>query len=133
MAKVLERMPSMRAWNWRLWLGGGTLALIALVALTASWLAPHDPWALLGPPLAPPGREFWLGTDMLGMAARDILFVSSNGWDICGASWFGYKTFWVNRADAPMEELGVMPSGQARLLSDLPAFIDADARRSATR
>jgi 2-haloacid dehalogenase len=78
-------------------------------------------------------EAYQLGTDMLGMAARDILFVSSNGWDICGASWFGYKTFWVNRADAPMEELGVTPSGQARLLSDLPAFIDDDARRVATR
>jgi 2-haloacid dehalogenase len=78
-------------------------------------------------------EAYQLGTDMLGLAARDILFVSSNGWDICGASWFGYKTFWVNRADAPMEELGVTPSGQARLLSDLPAFIDAEARRGAIR
>jgi peptide/nickel transport system permease protein len=56
--------------NWRLWAGGGTLAAIALVALAAPWLAPHDPWALLGPPLAPPGSDFALGTDMLG---RDLL------------------------------------------------------------
>lgn len=56
--------------NWRLWAGGGTLAVIALVALAAPWLAPHDPWALLGPPLAPPGGDFALGTDMLG---RDLL------------------------------------------------------------
>ena len=56
--------------NWRLWAGGVTLAVIALVALGAPWLAPHDPWALLGPPLAPPGGDFALGTDMLG---RDLL------------------------------------------------------------
>ncbi len=63
MASLLQR-------NWRLWVGGGTLALIALVALLAPWLAPHDPWALLGPPLAAPGGDFLLGTDMLG---RDLL------------------------------------------------------------
>jgi 2-haloacid dehalogenase len=71
-------------------------------------------------------EAYQLGTDLLGAAARDIVFVSSNGWDICGASWFGYRTFWVNRADAPMEELGVTPHGQGRLLSDLPPFIDAN-------
>ena len=70
-------------------------------------------------------EAYQLGTDLLGMPARDIVFVSSNGWDVCGASWYGYKTFWVNRADAPMEELGVTPHGQGRLLSDLPAFIAA--------
>jgi peptide/nickel transport system permease protein len=56
--------------NWRLWIGGGTLATIALVALLAPWIAPHDPWALLGPPLVPPGESFLLGTDLLG---RDLL------------------------------------------------------------
>ena len=70
-------------------------------------------------------EAYQLGTDLLGMPARDIVFVSSNGWDVCGASWYGYKTFWVNRADAPMEELGVTPHGQGRLLLDLPAFIAA--------
>jgi 2-haloacid dehalogenase len=68
-------------------------------------------------------EAYQLGTDLLGMPARDIVFVSSNGWDVCGASWYGYRTFWVNRADAPMEELGVTPHGQGRLLSDLPAFV----------
>lgn len=71
-------------------------------------------------------EAYQLGTDLLGAAARDIVFVSSNGWDVCGASWFGYRTFWVNRAGAPMEELGVTPHGQGRLLSDLPPFIEAN-------
>lgn len=66
---------------------------------------------------------YQLGPDMLGVAARDALFVSSNAWDICGASWFGYRTFWVNRANAPMEELGVTPNGEGRTLDDLRRFI----------
>ena len=75
-------------------------------------------------------EAYQLGTDLLGAAARDIVFVSSNGWDICGASWFGYRSFWVNRADAPMEELGVTPHGQGRLLSDLLPFIEANMAAS---
>jgi 2-haloacid dehalogenase len=67
-------------------------------------------------------EAYQLGTDMLGVPPRDIVFVSSNGWDVCGASWFGYKTFWVNRSGAPMEELGVTPHGQGSLLTDLPGF-----------
>lgn len=68
-------------------------------------------------------EAYQLGPDMLGVAARDTLFVSSNGWDICGAAWFGYRTFWVNRAAAPMEELGVAPNGEGRSLDDLQQYI----------
>jgi FMN phosphatase YigB (HAD superfamily) len=32
------------------------------------------------------------------LPAREILFVSSNGWDAIGATWFGFTTLWVNRA-----------------------------------
>ena len=66
---------------------------------------------------------YQLGTDMFGIAAKNILFVSGNCWDVCGASWFGYRTFWVNRAAAPVEELGVTPSGEGRSLTDLLAFV----------
>jgi 2-haloacid dehalogenase len=68
-------------------------------------------------------EAYQLGPDMLGVAAKDSLFVSSNGWDICGAAWFGYRTFWVNRANAPMEELGVTPTGVGRTLDDLQSFL----------
>jgi len=64
-----------------------------------------------------------LGTSTLGLAAEDCLFVSSNGWDICGAAWFGYPTFWVNRAAAPLEVLGVTPNGEGRSLNDLLQFV----------
>ena len=68
-------------------------------------------------------EAYQLGPDMLGVAAKDSLFVSSNCWDICGASWFGYRTFWVNRANAPLEELGVTPNGEGRSLEDLHKFM----------
>jgi len=66
---------------------------------------------------------YQLGLDLLGVAVNNSLFVSSNGWDICGAAWFGYRTFWVNRAAAPREVLGVSPDGEGRSLNDLLQFV----------
>ena len=66
---------------------------------------------------------YQLGLDKLGVTKNDSLFVSSNGWDICGAGWFGYSTFWVNRAAAPLEVLGVTPDGEGRSLNDLLQFV----------
>jgi 2-haloacid dehalogenase len=71
-------------------------------------------------------EAYQIGTDVFGTAARNILFVSGNGWDICGAGWFGYKTFWVNRAHAPLDELGVTPHGEGRSLSDLLLFVQSE-------
>lgn len=68
-------------------------------------------------------EAYQLGTDLFGLPAKNILFVSSNCWDVCGASWFGYKTFWANRSGAPLEELGVIPDGEGRSLDDLLAFV----------
>lgn len=68
-------------------------------------------------------EAYQMGPDTFGVPARDILFVSSNCWDVCCATWFGYTTFWVNRQNAPVEELGVTPHGVGRSLADLPAFV----------
>jgi peptide/nickel transport system permease protein len=51
------------------WLNvGGTILFVGLVlvAILAPLLAPHDPVSPAGPPLSPPGREFWFGTDQIG-------------------------------------------------------------------
>jgi 2-haloacid dehalogenase len=68
-------------------------------------------------------EAYQLGTDTLSVLAKDTLFVSSNCWDICGATWFGYKTFWVNRSNAPLEELGITPHAEGRTLEDLAGFV----------
>lgn len=68
-------------------------------------------------------EAYQLGPDTLGVSAKDTLFVSSNCWDVCGAAWFGYRTFWVNRSNSPLEELGIRPHGQGRTLDDLAQFV----------
>jgi 2-haloacid dehalogenase len=60
---------------------------------------------------------------VFGLPAKNILFVSSNCWDACCATWFGYTSFWVNRTGAPLEELGVTPHGEGRTLNDVVAFV----------
>ncbi|QJQ04584.1 haloacid dehalogenase type II [Undibacterium piscinae] len=68
-------------------------------------------------------EAYQLGPDIFAMPAKNILFVSSNCWDVCCATWFGYTTFWVNRHAAPIEELGVVPHGEGRSLLDVLEFL----------
>lgn len=63
-----------------------------------------------------------LGPAALGLPAAEILFVSSNCWDAIGAAWHGYTTLWVNRAGAPMEQLGIAPTRVGHSLRDVLEF-----------
>ena len=61
-----------------------------------------------------------LGPRALGVPAGDLLFVSSNAWDVAGAKAFGYQVAWCNRTNAPPEELGVAPDLVISRLDALP-------------
>jgi 2-haloacid dehalogenase len=63
-----------------------------------------------------------LGPHALKTPAHEILFVSSNGWDAIGATWFGYTTLWVNRAGLPLEQLDTAPSSTGSSLRDVLTF-----------
>ncbi len=68
-------------------------------------------------------EAYQLAPDVFGLSPKSILFVSSNCWDVCGATWFGYTTFWVNRAGAPLEELGVTPDATGPDMNALLQFV----------
>ena len=55
--------------------------------------------------------------------ASAIGFVSSNFWDVAGATSFGFRTFWVNRTGAAPDDLGYQPAAVLSQLSELPAVI----------
>jgi 2-haloacid dehalogenase len=57
----------------------------------------------------PDRRVYQLAVDAMSVPRRDMLFVSSNGWDAAGAKAFGLPVMWVNRAGAPTERLGLSP------------------------
>jgi len=66
-----------------------------------------------------------LGVEATGCAAGDIAFVSCNGWDALGATWYGFRTLWINRQGLPFETLGAQPeriaAGLAGVLDFFPA------------
>jgi 2-haloacid dehalogenase len=64
-----------------------------------------------------------MATSAFSLQKREIVFAAFAGWDAVGAKWFGYPTFWVNRAQAVAEELDVLPDGAGKDLNDLAAFV----------
>lgn len=67
---------------------------------------------------------YGLGLAATGLAPRQIVFVSSNSWDALAATWFGYRTLWVNRGGLPFEELGTQPTRTGASLRDVLTFLD---------
>lgn len=55
-------------------------------------------------------QAYGLADKILGIPAQELLFVSSNGWDVVGASWYGFTTCWINRAGLPFETIGPRPA-----------------------
>ena len=66
---------------------------------------------------------YQLAPDAFGLPAKQMLFVSSNGWDACGATWFGYTTIWINRSGLPAERLGVSPDATGKSLQEVVRFL----------
>ena len=56
----------------------------------------------------------------LGIPKEAIGFVSSNYWDIAGATSFGFRTFWLNRSAVAADELGITPTAICTNLAELP-------------
>jgi 2-haloacid dehalogenase len=58
----------------------------------------------------------------MGVARDQVMFVSSNGWDVAGAARYGFTTVWVNRAGAPVDRLSHQPAHVIADLTGLPAL-----------
>jgi 2-haloacid dehalogenase len=67
-------------------------------------------------------EAYALGEQATGLAAKQIVFVSSNSWDALAATWYGYQTLWVNRYQLPFEELGTQPTRTGTSLRDVLNF-----------
>jgi 2-haloacid dehalogenase len=66
---------------------------------------------------------YQFAADELKVAPNDISFQSSNGWDACAASAFGFRVAWVNRFCQPPENIPGAPLVEIRTLSDLPPLL----------
>ena len=72
----------------------------------------------------PDPRVYQMAVDELALPREQILFLSSNGWDVSGAKSFGFQTFWINRAGAPVERLGNEPDAILENLAELPPMLE---------
>ncbi len=74
----------------------------------------------------PDPLSYRMAVDAFGYGKEEIVFAAYAGWDAAGAKWFGFPTFWVNRAGAAVEELEIAPDGAGTTLADLATFVTAD-------
>ena len=62
-------------------------------------------------------------TERLGLAPRQICFLSSNSWDAYAASAFGMQVIWCNRYGQRAERLPGLPEAEVRDLAQVPALL----------
>ncbi len=68
----------------------------------------------------PHPKAYQYAQDELGEKKEEILFFSSNPWDIAGAAQFGFHTAWVNRNQMKWPELGSQPDYIIQNLNEIP-------------
>jgi 2-haloacid dehalogenase len=95
----------------------------------------------------PAPEAYTLIESVLGVPPAQVLFISSNPWDACGAKAFGLNVAWIERVTpeamalacvksdvvppltmfkairTQMDELGLQPDYRIRALSELPALV----------
>ncbi len=69
----------------------------------------------------PRPEAYALVTERFNLEPADVAFVSSNRWDVMGAAAYGFRTAWINRANAA-EEYGPAPDAVLSGLMDLMAL-----------
>jgi len=97
----------------------------------------------------PSPEAYALVEEVLHVKPADVLFISSNPWDACGAKAFGLNVAWIERVTpeamalacldsealppltmfrilrTQMDELGVKPDHRVHALAELPALVSA--------
>jgi 2-haloacid dehalogenase len=71
----------------------------------------------------PDPRAYQMALDAWRLTREEVVFCAAAGWDAAGAKWFGYPTFWLNRSQAALENLGVKPDGMGTGMPDLVKFV----------
>jgi 2-haloacid dehalogenase len=105
-------------------LSNGTPAMLARACATAGIAAHFE--ALISVEevgvYKPATAVYDLIGERLHVARDQVMFISSNGWDVAGAARYGFQTVWVNRAGLPVDRLSQTPAHIVADLSALPAL-----------
>ena len=71
----------------------------------------------------PDPSAYRMAEDAMHLRRDEIVFAAFGGWDAAGAKAFGFPTFWVNRMNQPVEQLGYPPDAIGGGLEDLARFV----------
>ena len=72
----------------------------------------------------PSPKVYQLAPRKMKMKKEEILFVSSNSFDVLGAKSFGFKVCWINRTGAPLDPLGLKPDLVVRSFDELRTALE---------
>jgi 2-haloacid dehalogenase len=67
----------------------------------------------------PSPEIYGLAPKQMRLRKNEILFVSSNSFDVMGSKNFGFKVCWINRARVPQDPLGLKPELVVTSLDEL--------------
>ena len=69
---------------------------------------------------------YQMAVDQLGSTPEEILFFSSNAWDVSGAATFGFQAVWVNRFEQAVERLPGTPVLEIKTLDAVLQYFPSD-------
>ena len=72
----------------------------------------------------PDPRVYQLAVEQLKTETGNILFFSSNAWDVCGSVHFGFQTVWINRFGQKQERLPGQHLLEIQRLDQILEWID---------
>jgi 2-haloacid dehalogenase len=75
----------------------------------------------------PRPEVYALVTARFAIRPDEVVFVSSNRWDVMGAAAFGFRPLWVNRARLPDEYVEQPP---IQIVTDLSALVSSGIRKN---
>ncbi|MFD1677850.1 haloacid dehalogenase type II [Alicyclobacillus fodiniaquatilis] len=108
-------------------LSNGTFRALQKLASAENILFSFD-YLLSSAPLRtykPARAAYQLVIDTTHCEKTDVIFVSSNGWDISGAKAFGFHSIWCNRQNAVSDTLGPQPDNIITDLHELPSLLQS--------
>jgi len=71
----------------------------------------------------PSPKVYQLAVKHIQLKKQEIMFVSSNSFDVAGAKGFGCRVCWINRTGAPLDRLGVKPDLVVQSFDELAAAL----------
>ena len=74
----------------------------------------------------PDPQVYQMAVDQLGCTPQEILFFSSNAWDVSGAATFGFQAVWVNRFGQAPERLPGTAVLEIKTLDDVLQYLSFD-------